>query len=69
MKLSFLPKEMDWRCAPCDLPLAAGNVELRYLGSVFTVELPVCPGCGAVLISEELAVGRMEEVERLLEDK
>lgn len=69
MKLSFLPEDMDWTCEPCGEKLQPGKVELHYLGSVFQVELPVCPQCSAVLISEELAVGRMLEVEQLLEDK
>ncbi len=69
MKLSFLPENMDWRCHQCDRKLVPGMVELTYLGGVFNVELPVCETCGTVLISEELAVGRMEEVEKLLEDK
>ena len=69
MKLSFLPADMQWTCQPCGQPLVPGPVELEYLGNLFKVELPVCPQCGAVLISEELAVGRMLEVEQLLEDK
>jgi hypothetical protein len=35
----------------------------------FHVDLPVCTGCGMVLITEELATGKMAEVERILEDK
>ncbi len=69
MDLSFLPDDMDWYCERCNAPLQPGKVELDYLGSAFHVELPVCPKCGAVLISEDLAVGRMLEVEKLLEDK
>ena len=69
MTLRFLPEDMDWICQPCGEPLQPATVELRYLGSVFAVELPVCPRCGFVLIFEELATGRMLEVEKLLEDK
>lgn len=69
MSMRFLPEDMDWVCRPCGEPLQPAPVELSYLGSVFAVELPVCPRCGAVLISEELATGRMLEVEKLLEDK
>jgi Zn-finger nucleic acid-binding protein len=49
--------------------LQPGVVQLTYMDNVFKVELPVCPKCSAVLISEELALGRMLEVEQLLEDK
>jgi hypothetical protein len=43
------------------------NVE--YMGASFHVELAGCPSCGVVLVDEELSVGRMLEVEKLLEDK
>lgn len=69
MNLSFLPVDMDWTCGACQVKMEPGMVELGYLGNVFRVELPVCPKCSAVLISEDLAVGRMLEVEQLLEDK
>jgi hypothetical protein len=69
MNLSFLPEDMDWICNPCGEKLQPGMVELHYLGNVFNVQLPVCPKCSAVLIFEELAVGRIVEVEQLLEDK
>lgn len=69
MNLSFLPEDMNWTCELCQEKLQPGLVELHYVGSVFKVELPVCPTCSKVLIPEELAVGRMLEVEQLLEDK
>ena len=69
MSLRFLPQDMNWICRPCREPLQPGMVELHYMGNVFKVELPVCPKCGAVLIDEDLALGRMLEVEQLLEDK
>jgi hypothetical protein len=69
MSLRFLPQDMNWICTPCGQPLQPGMVELHYMGNVFKVELPVCPKCSAVLIAEELALGRILEVEQLLEDK
>ncbi len=69
MELRFLPEDMDWTCQPCGQTLVPGKVEISYLGSLFQVELPVCPKCGRVMITEELATGRMLEVEQLLEDK
>jgi len=56
-------------CAACDRPLEMGKVEATYLGQRFPVELPRCPNCGFVYISEELALGRMLKVEQALEDK
>lgn len=58
-----------WRCATCDVELAPTPVELEYLNSLFCVELPACPKCGYVLIPENLALGKMHQVEQLLEDK
>lgn len=69
MSLTFLPEDMNWICQPCGAALEQGKVELDYLGNSFHVELPVCPKCGAVFVYEELALGRIFEVEQLLEDK
>jgi hypothetical protein len=46
-----------------------GKVAISYLGNAFPVDLPRCPGCGQVYIAEDLALGKMAEVEKLLEDK
>jgi len=51
------------------VPLEPGRVDIAYLGSSFPVELLRCPQCGLVLIPEELALGKMAEVEKALEDK
>ena len=59
----------DWMCAHCSKPLAAGKVNLTYMGSRFSVDLLRCPACGLVFVPEDLAMGKMAEVERILEDK
>ena len=61
--------EKIWLCLRCDLPMEMGKVDISYLGSAFPVDLPKCPGCGQVYIEEALALGKMAEVEKLLEDK
>ncbi len=58
-----------WVCARCNEPLQPAPVELEYMESLFNVELPICTGCGFVLIPEDLALGKMADVESLLEDK
>ncbi|OBQ56843.1 DVU_1557 family redox protein [Halodesulfovibrio spirochaetisodalis] len=58
-----------WNCSQCNEPLKFTAVELVYLESKFSVELPACPACGYVLIPESLALGKMADVEQLLEDK
>jgi hypothetical protein len=56
-------------CLRCDLPLEMGKVNVAYLGSMFPVDLLRCPKCGQVFITEELALRKMAEVEKILEDK
>ncbi len=58
-----------WQCGNCHIPLVIKPVQIEYLGSAFPVELPVCPQCGLVFIPESLALGKMAEVEKSLEDK
>ncbi|MBI9081187.1 MAG: DNA-binding protein [Pseudodesulfovibrio sp.] len=58
-----------WYCATCDEEMVLQSVELEYLDSLFNVELPACPKCRFVLIPEGLALGKMHQVEQLLEDK
>ena len=59
----------EWLCAKCELPLEIGKVDVGYLGSTFPVDLLRCSRCGQVFIPEQLAAGKMAEVEKLLEDK
>lgn len=59
----------DWKCAKCGVDLEVGQVNIGYLGNAFPAELLKCPQCGMVLVPEDLALGRMAEVEKALEDK
>ena len=61
--------ETGWVCAPCDLSLALATVKLTYLDETFAVDLPACPACQRVMVSEEQAVSKMALAERMLEDK
>jgi hypothetical protein len=63
-----LPGE-EWICANCDLPLEASKIMVSYLGNAYPVDLLRCPKCGMALVPEGLALGRMNEVEKALEDK
>lgn len=63
-----LPKG-ELMCARCRVPLETGKVILQYMGNDFPVQLPKCPVCGQALIPEELALGKILQVERALEDK
>jgi len=59
----------EWICANCNIPLQPGKVMVAYLNNAYPVDLLRCPQCGLVLVPEELALGKMVEVEKALEDK
>lgn len=59
----------ELRCVKCGVPLVKGRAKFSYLDNGFPVELPVCPQCGFVYVPEELALGKVQSVERALEDK
>ena len=59
----------EWLCANCNLPLQPKKVTVAYLNNAYPVDLLCCPQCGLVLVTEDLALGRMAEVEKALEDK
>lgn len=63
------PEDLVWECQACHVNLVEGTVSLMYMGNRITVDLPQCPRCGFVLVSEAVALGKMAEVEQALEDK
>ena len=63
------PEDLTWQCRKCNINLVVGPASLSYMGNRMTADPPQCPVCGFVLISEELALGKMAEVEQILEDK
>lgn len=56
-------------CGKCNQKLRIEPVMLSYLDNGFPVELPCCPVCGMVYVPEELAAGKIFDVEQALEDK
>jgi predicted RNA-binding Zn-ribbon protein involved in translation (DUF1610 family) len=59
----------SWICDRCKKELVLSKVKVSYLAGNFEVELMKCPQCGNVFIGEDLATGKMLEVEKGLEDK
>jgi len=57
------------RCEACDLELELLKVNMSYLKSTFPTRILRCPKCGQCYISEELALGKAQEVEAALEEK
>ena len=56
-------------CQACQLALEPRKTDFTYLGHTFYADMLKCPGCGQVLITEDLAKGRIAQVEMQLEDK
>ena len=56
-------------CMKCNKELELKKTDFFYLGHTFFTEVPACPLCKQVYISEELVKGRISEVEMQLEDK
>lgn len=56
-------------CNKCQVPLESIEVTFSYLGKQFRHDVDRCPKCGQVYIPEDLAKGRMAEVEKILEEK
>ena len=56
-------------CNLCKVEMSTAKASLHYLGHNFYTDLIHCAQCGQVYIPEELAKGRMAEVEMMLEDK
>lgn len=62
-------QDSSWICDKCKQALELHKVKINYLGGNFEVELMRCPVCRSVFIGEDLALGKMLEVEKGLEDK
>ncbi len=59
----------EWVCTRCGVELEPGKAQITYVGCGFTVDVLRCPRCRFILITEEMAVGKMAEAEKALEDK
>lgn len=62
-------REEKLLCWKCRRELEPKQTFFHYLGHSFQTDILCCPGCGQVFIPEDLARGRMSQVERELEDK
>lgn len=56
-------------CFKCQRVLEMKKTDFTYLGHSFFTEVPRCPECGIVYVSEELVKDRISQVEMQLEDK
>jgi len=67
--MSVSNEAAGWSCSACGGELEIMKVGFTYMKGNFEVDLPACRNCGQVLVSEELATGKMADAERILEDK
>jgi hypothetical protein len=56
-------------CGVCDVPMEPMKSTFSYLKREFRHTVLRCPICGQIYISEDLAKGKMREVETILEEK
>jgi len=56
-------------CDKCKEPLVNLKTRFIYLGHELHSEIPRCPKCGQVYLSEEMVKGKVADVEASLEDK
>ncbi|MDR1571910.1 MAG: hypothetical protein LBS32_05240 [Clostridiales Family XIII bacterium] len=61
--------ETAFICAKCGIPLEKTDTKFEYLKHEFSHPIRRCPSCGQAFIPEELATGKMLDVETMLEDK
>ena len=58
-----------WKCRKCGAELKTNQAIFDYMQRSFSEDLLKCPKCGKVLITSNLANGKMHDVEEMLEDK
>ena len=59
----------ELKCCKCDVTLEKKKINFDYLAHNFFAEIPACPVCGQVYVTEQLAKGKIADVERHLEEK
>ena len=61
--------EEKYICMKCNRELVEENVNLHYMGFQMANNFLRCPVCKQVFIPEDVACGKMQEIETMLEDK
>ena len=56
-------------CDKCQVELEEHEAQFSYLNRSFRHKVKRCPKCGQVCLSEDIVMGRMSEVEGLMEEK
>ncbi len=61
--------ERKLTCFKCGVPLEVRPVKLEYVCNTLNHNLPTCPVCGQVYMSEETARTKVADVEKEFEEK
>lgn len=56
-------------CSKCECELKEMDTQFTYLDKKFRHKVLRCPKCGQVFIPEDLAKGKMSQLEKSLEEK
>ncbi len=56
-------------CLKCNIELEIISAKFAYLGHELHSDVPRCPKCGQVYLSEKLVTDRIAKVEASVEDK
>ena len=56
-------------CIKCNAALVTIKAKFNYLGHELHSDVPRCPVCGQVYLSEKLVTDRIQKVEASVEDK
>lgn len=56
-------------CGKCKAELVLKKTDFQYMRFTFNHEVPVCPICGQVYLSEELVNEKVKELEKNFEEK
>lgn len=56
-------------CDRCGVEMELMEVQFRYLTRDFRYKVPRCPECGQVSLTEDLVIGKMADVEAMIEEK
>ncbi len=59
----------NWQCGKCGADLEPTKVEVGYMEANTPWSCPRAPNAALCFVPEELALGKMVEVEKILEDK
>ncbi|MCI7300958.1 MAG: hypothetical protein SOR93_02350 [Clostridiales Family XIII bacterium] len=56
-------------CGKCKVELVLKKTDFQYMRFTFNHQVPVCPVCGQVYLSEELVNEKVKELEKNFEEK